>query len=167
MAKSDGVAAARLFLTRLLQKEAIARFSEAPEIKDGEISFNETDVLGEGTFGVVYKGKCRGCNVAVKIPKSGSASVEALSEKQLESFKAEIEVMTKLYHPNIALFMGAFINPQLGQIKLVSELLTCDIEKILLDENIPLSLYERICFAEQAAEGMAWLHGAGVIHCDL
>ena len=26
--------------------------------------------------------------------------------------------------------------------------------------------YERICYAEQAAEGMAWLHGAGVIHCD-
>ncbi len=75
--------------------------------------------------------------------------------------------MTKLYHPNIALFMGAFINPKAGQIKLVSELLTCDIEKILLDENIPLTLYERICFAEQAAEGMAWLHGAGVIHCDL
>ena len=172
-------------LNAFLQKEAIARFSEAPEIKDGEISFNETDVLGEGTFGVVYKGKCRGCNVAIKIPKSGSASVEALSEKQLESFKAsffcafclfgsrvvfvqaEIEVMTKLYHPNIALFMGAFINPKAGQIKLVSELLTCDIEKILLDENIPLTLYERICFAEQAAEGMAWLHGAGVIHCDL
>lgn len=50
------------------------------------------------------------------------------------------------------------------QLKLVSELLTCDIEKILLDESIQLSLYERIEFAAQAAEGMAWLHGAGVIH---
>jgi hypothetical protein len=60
---------------------------QAPEIKDGEVSYNEGDVLGEGTFGVVYKGKCRGCNVAIKIPKSGSASVEALSEKQLEGFK--------------------------------------------------------------------------------
>ncbi len=92
--------------------------------------------------------------------------MEALSEKQLENFKAEIEVMTKLYHPNIALFMGAFINPKAGQIKLVSELLTCDIEKILLDENVPMTLYERMELAEQAAEGMAWLHGAGVIHCD-
>lgn len=46
----------------------------------------------------------------------------------------------------------------------MSELLTCDIEKILLDETSQLSLYERIEFAAQAAEGMAWLHGAGVIH---
>ncbi len=95
-----------------------------------------------------------------------AASVEALSEKQIENFKAEIEVMSKLYHPNIALFMGAFINRKAGQIKLVSELLTCDIEKILLDDQVPLTLYERMELAAQAAEGMAWLHGAGVIHCD-
>jgi hypothetical protein len=31
----------------------MAKFTDAPEIKDGEISFNENDVLGEGTFGVV------------------------------------------------------------------------------------------------------------------
>lgn len=133
-------------------------------IKDNEILYTEMDVLGEGTFGVVYKGKCRGCPVAIKVPKSGSNSVEALSEKQLESFKAEIEVMTKLYHPNICLFMGAFIDPKAGQIKLVSELLTCDIEKILLDESVQMTLFERMEYAEQAAEGMAWLHGAGVIH---
>lgn len=90
--------------------------------------------------------------------------MEALTEKQLENFKAEILVMSKLYHPNIALFMGAYINPKQGIIKLVSELLTCDIEKILLDDAVPLTLYERLELASQAVEGMAWLHGAGVIH---
>ncbi len=29
------------------------------------------------------------------------------------------------------------------------------------------SLYQRMQWAKQAAEGMTWLHGAGVIHRDL
>ena len=29
-----------------------------------------------------------------------------------------------------------------------------------------MTLFERMEYAEQAAEGMAWLHGAGCIHCD-
>jgi hypothetical protein len=39
-------------------------FSPAPEIRKEEIQLGEK--IGEGCFGKVYKGKCRGATVAVK-----------------------------------------------------------------------------------------------------
>lgn len=60
-------------VTQLAPQEAekVAKFSEAPEIKNEEIVYSEADVLGEGTFGVVYKGRCRGCQVAIKVHRCG------------------------------------------------------------------------------------------------
>eukprot|EP01091_Cochliopodium_minus_P017190 TRINITY_DN6667_c0_g1_i2.p1 TRINITY_DN6667_c0_g1~~TRINITY_DN6667_c0_g1_i2.p1 ORF type:complete len:387 (+),score=101.13 TRINITY_DN6667_c0_g1_i2:342-1502(+) len=33
-------------------------------------------------------------------------------------------------------------------------------------KKFQLSLFQRMVYAKQAAEGMAWLHGAKIIHCD-
>jgi predicted Ser/Thr protein kinase len=47
---------------------------------------SENGVIGQGNFGVVYRGMCRGALVAVKIPK-----VEDLNEEKLEEFRAELK----------------------------------------------------------------------------
>jgi serine/threonine protein kinase len=51
----------------------------------------------------------------------------------------------------------------------VLELLNGDMETILHRdrESKKLSLFQRMEWAMQAAEGMAWLHGAGIIHRDM
>lgn len=36
------------------------------EIPENEITYDENDVLGKGTFGKVYRGRCRAVDVAVK-----------------------------------------------------------------------------------------------------
>lgn len=51
-------------------------------------------------------------------------------------------------------------------ITVVTELLDGDLEHICLRDS-SISLYQRMVWAKQAAEGMAWVHGAGVIHRDL
>jgi hypothetical protein len=47
---------------------------------------SENGIIGQGNFGVVHKGMCRGAQVAVKIPK-----VEDLSAEKLEEFRAELK----------------------------------------------------------------------------
>lgn len=150
-----------------------------PDIQEDELIVDEDDpnvVLGEGCFGIVLRGRCRGVQVAIKVPKMENASPEDIAQ-----FKEEVGMMAKLYHPRIALFMGANVTKDEVKVRarlvldafpcspcgqVVTELLDGDVEHLLKkDPNVPL--YQRMVWAKQAAEGMAWVHGAGVIHRDL
>eukprot|EP01120_Amphizonella_sp_Union-15-10_P008947 TRINITY_DN3303_c0_g1_i1.p1 TRINITY_DN3303_c0_g1~~TRINITY_DN3303_c0_g1_i1.p1 ORF type:complete len:610 (-),score=109.22 TRINITY_DN3303_c0_g1_i1:80-1909(-) len=130
-----------------------------PEIADHEIVFEESAFIGKGSYGNVYRGMCRGKRVAIKVPK------EQLPPRKLEQFRQEVDIMSKIFHPNIVLFMGA--NTQSDRIKIVTELCVTDVEKILRSDK-PLTMYERMQMAKGAALGMNWLHGiVNIIHRDL
>ena len=58
----------------------------------------------------MYKGTCRGCKVAIKTPKPPKGKTE-FDTSTLDNFKREVTVMSNLFHPNICLFMGAFVSP--------------------------------------------------------
>lgn len=90
-----------------------------------------------------------------------------MTAEQLESFIKEVEIMSNIFAPNINLFMGACTIP--GKIMMVTELLEGDLETILRDPSKNVSLYDRMKMARDAAQGVAWLHGANppIIHRDL
>jgi serine/threonine protein kinase len=52
---------------------------------------------------------------------------------------------------------------------IVTELLEGDLESILRNPNYPISLFDRMKMARDAAQGIAWLHGSNpvIIHRDL
>lgn len=133
----------------------------ALEINANEIRFDpERDFLGKGSFGRVYAGRCRGKEVAVKVPVK-----QQLSDKDLAAFRHEVLMMSKIFHPNVCLFMGATTSQ--GNFRIVSELLHTDVERLLRSEQ-ELSLHERVRMAKDAALGVNWLHGiSGIIHRDL
>jgi serine/threonine protein kinase len=54
-----------------------------------------------GSFGTVYKGKCRQKEVAVKVLLK-----QDYDEKTLEAFRHEVEVMSKIFHPNVNLVIS-------------------------------------------------------------
>jgi len=135
--------------------------SGPPEIGPEEIEL--VQVLGDGSFGTVYRGKCRKKDVAVKILHN-----QQLDQKTLQAFRKEVEIMSKIFHPNIVLFMGACTVP--GHLRIVTELMPRgDVETMLKDANINLTLYTRMKMALDAAFGMTWLHQSNpqIIHRDL
>jgi len=140
--------------------------SEQERVKSYEIDNAEIKLvkqLGSGCFGTVYLGECRETQVAVKVPH-----VQDLSQEDLNDLRREIQIMAMNPHPNIMLFMGACTVP--GQFKIVMEVLDGDLEHLILEgEGKKMSLFQRLCMAKDAAEGMNWLHCSepAIIHRDL
>ena len=60
--------------------------------------------IGEGSVGVVYKAVYRSAAVALKLIKT--PQYMELDEQELERFRAEAYLMSRLRHPNIVMIMG-------------------------------------------------------------
>mmetsp|Transcript_16662 Transcript_16662/g.24878 ORF Transcript_16662/g.24878 Transcript_16662/m.24878 type:complete len:544 (+) Transcript_16662:58-1689(+) len=136
--------------------------NQRPEIERKEIELDK--LIGEGAFGKVYRGKARGKDVAVKVFKK-----ENVSNTDLENFREEVKIMSKIYHPNILLFMGACT--QGDEVMIVTPIMPTDLETLLIQKKSdqPISLYQRLRMMKDAALGMNWLHESNpvFIHRDL
>eukprot|EP00026_Physarum_polycephalum_P008876 Phypoly_transcript_08979.p1 GENE.Phypoly_transcript_08979~~Phypoly_transcript_08979.p1 ORF type:complete len:344 (+),score=53.93 Phypoly_transcript_08979:284-1315(+) len=131
---------------------------------DIEIPFNEImfgDRIGEGTFGLVFKAHWRGSPVAVKMLK-----MQNITEHALQEFRKELQILTRLRHPNIVLLMGASTIPP--NLTFVTEFLSggslfdqLQAKKLTVDPF----MFKRM--AREIAQGMNYLHLSGIIHRDL
>ncbi|TYZ64638.1 hypothetical protein PybrP1_000405 [[Pythium] brassicae (nom. inval.)] len=129
------------------------------------------DKIGEG-IAVVYSGKWRGANVAVKMKSLLIDSAEHLAEFQhacnLE-IQAEAEVMKGLSHPNIVLFMEAGFYR--GSICIISEYCARgSLRDVLMRSNVKhLSWPTKLRLALGICHGIQYLHNAHppMIHRDL
>lgn len=72
-----------------------------PLVDESLISYNEQDLLGEGTFGRVYRGSYQGTPAAIKRISYGTAGF------QDQDIQHEILVSLRLSHPNIVRLMAA------------------------------------------------------------
>ncbi len=79
-----------------------------------------------------------------------------MSQHELRKFQEEIAVHQRLYHPNVVLMMGACTTGE--RLMIVQELMHKDLEKVLFDDELNLSLARRLGFAREIALGMTWLH---------
>jgi serine/threonine protein kinase len=85
-----------------------------------------------------------------------------LDPETLADFKKEVEIMARLRHPNTLLFMGACTTP--GNMSVVTEFLSGDVEHVLKKKDVDLSLYTRMRMLKELAQGMNWLHESKVKH---
>jgi len=132
-----------------------------PEIQSSEIMKSEK--IGEGAFGIVYRGQCRAKTVAIKVLRK-----QKMQPQELAKFRMEVAIASKIYHPNIVLFMGACTEE--GEMAIVTEFLPKgDLRSLLSVSRDTLSLYTRMNMANDCALAMNWLHGSNpkIIHRDL
>ena len=76
-------------------------------------------ILGRGSFGIVYRGLLHGTHVAVKV-------VRYAEDKRADArgFVQEVALMTKLHHPNICLILGVARDEARRTLSIVTELLS-------------------------------------------
>jgi serine/threonine protein kinase len=77
--------------------------------------------------------------------------------------------MNQIHHPNVVLLMGACTEAR-DKLAIVTELCEGNLRSIIHNKRITLKLMQKINFAIDVAQGMAWLHNTKphhIIHRDL
>ncbi|XP_031392409.1 serine/threonine-protein kinase TIO isoform X2 [Punica granatum] len=123
--------------------------------------YHVIELVGEGSFGKVYKGrrKYTSQTVAMKfIMKHGK------SEKDILNLRQEIEILRKLKHENIIEMLDAFESPQ--EFCVVTEFAQGELFEILEDDKcLPEDQVQAI--AKQLVRALHYLHSNRIIHRDM
>jgi serine/threonine-protein kinase len=126
-------------------------------------AYQVLDRLGEGGMGTVYKARHERMKrlVAIKVLARNVAESEAF----LQRFQREVETVAKLSHPNIVMAFDAG-ESALGPY-LVMEFV--DGRDLATDVRLsgPLAVQPGIDVVIQAARGLGYAHGQGIIHRDI
>ncbi len=110
----------------------------------------------------MYKGTWKGLDVAVK-----RFIRQNFEEKLLLDFRAETAMLSYLRHPNIVLLIGSCV--QRYNMCVVSEYVERNLQSILRDHSIKLSLKRKLKMLRGVAKGMAFLHSLdpAILHRNL
>ncbi|KAL2462837.1 Cyclin-dependent kinase D-3 [Forsythia ovata] len=120
------------------------------------------EVLGEGTYGVVYKAIDTKTEQTVAIKK-----IRLGKQKEGVNFTAlrEIKLLKELKDPNIIELIDAF--PHKGNLHLVFEFMETDLEAVIRDRNIVLSPADIKSYLQMTLKGLAFCHKKWVLHRDM
>ncbi|KAL3538464.1 hypothetical protein ACH5RR_001830 [Cinchona calisaya] len=126
-------------------------------------NYNESNLLGTGSFGFVYKGTLDdGKVVAIKV-------FNLQFERAFKSFDVECEVLRKLRHRNLTKVISSCSNSDFKA--LVLEFMpNGSLEKWLYLDNYFLDIEQRLDILIDVACALQYLHfeySTPVVHCDL
>lgn len=144
-----------------LVPECFSEFSFS-EIEEASGNFNSSMKIGEGGYGNIYKGLLRHTQVAIKRLNSSSSQGPA-------EFQQEVNILTKLRHPNLVTLIGACPEAWILIYELypngsLEDRLSCK------DNTPPLSWQMRIHIATELCLALIFLHSCSphsLVHGDL
>eukprot|EP00475_Leptophrys_vorax_P022515 TRINITY_DN30668_c1_g1_i1.p1 TRINITY_DN30668_c1_g1~~TRINITY_DN30668_c1_g1_i1.p1 ORF type:complete len:589 (-),score=147.65 TRINITY_DN30668_c1_g1_i1:1042-2808(-) len=153
------------------------------------------EVIGEGSFGKVYRGELCGKEVAVKKLKISKSFTSVRRARAIEKFANEVAILKSLRHPNIVSFLGvctvtsdllfaedhkrdsadsALVQAENSETIVGSEsfcLVTemCPNGSLMdyLSKKKKISWFRYFQIADDITSGLKYLHHKGVIHRDL
>ncbi|BAU00522.1 serine/threonine-protein kinase [Vigna angularis] len=139
---------------------------ESNSVSECEIHWEDLQLreeIGQGSYATVYHGIWNGSDVAVKVYFGNG-----YTEETLQDYRKEIDIMKRLRHPNVLLFMGAVYSQE--RLAIVTELLPRgSLFKNLHRNNQTLDIRRRLRVALDVARGMNYLHHRNppIVHRDL
>ncbi|ELR21800.1 protein kinase domain containing protein [Acanthamoeba castellanii str. Neff] len=152
-------------LTQLLSEQDTRPGWENGAIRPEELHYSKDEVIAQGHHGTVYKGMCRGSQVAIKV----LGNRNGMDESQIESLQREADIMRALRHPSILLLMG--VCSEKSKLAIVTEFVAGrDLNAIIHDPAVEMSIRQKLNIAKGIAQGMNWLHCLQpdpIIHRDL
>jgi serine/threonine protein kinase len=119
--------------------------------------------LGQGTFGIVYRGVDTVLNrpVAIKVLKAGLVD----SVEWIERFQREALLASQLRHPNIVNILDAGVEE--SRHYLVMDYLPGRPLSELFKDQAPFSLKKTVAILEPLAAALDYAHSKGLIHRDI
>ena len=155
------------------QSASLYSVSSIYQLDETQLSLNQDRPLGEGNFGVVYRGAITHSNgdwdlVAVKMlrdPEAGMA--DAAAEEEM---RKELNIMKKLNHDNIVKIRAVIRDEIEMKVLIVMEFVPHgSLQTYLKVEprsnlDFPRQLF---IYAQNIVEGMEYLGSKGIIHRDL
>jgi serine/threonine protein kinase/FixJ family two-component response regulator len=126
-------------------------------------NYQVLDRLGAGGMGTVYKARHRRMKrvVALKVLSRRVGQ----SERFVQRFQREVEAVARLSHPNIVMAHDAD-EAEIGHF-LVMEFVNGRDLATQVQQHGPLPLREAVECIAQAARGLGYAHGQGIIHRDI
>ncbi|XP_068176018.1 serine/threonine-protein kinase TNNI3K isoform X2 [Antennarius striatus] len=128
-----------------------------------ELEFSE--MIGSGSFGRVYKGKCRNKIVAIKRYRASTYC----SKSDVDMFCREVSILCRLNHPCIVQFVGACLDDP-SQFAIVTQYVSGgSLFSLLHEQKRLIDLQSKLIIAIDVAKGMEYLHNLTqpIIHRDL
>uniref|UniRef100_G3VUG8 Serine/threonine-protein kinase TNNI3K n=1 Tax=Sarcophilus harrisii TaxID=9305 RepID=G3VUG8_SARHA len=133
------------------------------QLQLSEIEFHE--IIGSGSFGKVYKGRCRNKIVAIKRYRAHTYC----SKSDVDMFCREVSILCRLNHPCVIQFVGACLNDP-SQFAIVTQYISGgSLFSLLHEQKRILDLQSKLIIAVDVAKGMEYLHNLTqpIIHRDL
>lgn len=136
---------------------------------DIEISNN---VIGRGAFGEVRIAKWRNINIACKslhTPQDNQSSNLANYSIKNDQWKQEINMLAKLRHPNLVLFIGICEGFANFETLILTELLSYSLYDLLELKKTTLDLADILEIGLDIASGLDYLHrhNPSIVHRDI
>lgn len=118
-------------------------------------------VLGMGSFGTVYYGRCffSGAEVAVKV-----VNKKELTETRITRLRSEVELLQQLDHPNIIKLLHVYENDD--NVYLVFEYKTGDLYNYIQKNGVMNEMLAMRIFT-QLVEAIEYCHSKGIAHLDV
>jgi CheY-like chemotaxis protein/tRNA A-37 threonylcarbamoyl transferase component Bud32 len=126
-------------------------------------NYDILDRLGAGGMGTVYKARHRRMKriVALKVMSGDLAQDETFVQR----FQREVETIARLSHPYVVMAFDA--DEDDGRHFLVMEFVDGPDLESIVDKQGPLGVTEAVHCIRQAARGLEYAHGQGIIHRDI
>eukprot|EP00931_Biecheleriopsis_adriatica_P116030 TRINITY_DN91744_c0_g1_i1.p1 TRINITY_DN91744_c0_g1~~TRINITY_DN91744_c0_g1_i1.p1 ORF type:complete len:707 (-),score=92.52 TRINITY_DN91744_c0_g1_i1:86-1933(-) len=136
-------------------------------IQESHLCWDETEVLGQGGFGVVQTARFHGSPVAVKTSLHHPRSLNETTAVH------ELRILRFMRHPNIVSFLGASLDVTAGKVYLVFELIAGGhtLQEVVSSIDYG-SISERgqllICDVLQGVgSALCYMHAVGCLHRDI